>query len=111
MRTCWRVFLPLLAAVGLMAGCATPKPPAQPGPEFKSDGWMPVADRGAVKVWQGSGSFAVTRNNRLLAIMPSAAGDEWVQIYDEGNRAVYVDRGKLVVKLFGRWNEAEIQKK
>ncbi len=104
----------LFLVIVLCLGCSTPPERLArraAGQPFNTNGWSRVDSQGVTKIWKNGDVFAVTRNDRLCYLFPSGPEHDWIQMYEDGQPVVNIQRQRKNVNLTGPWKDVEIRRK
>ena len=101
----------------MIAGCAT-NPPSGLTKAYGDKGWSRVASEDTVSIWRSSivkGAYILTKGEDIIAVVPTDAGNDWVDVYVDNQPALTVSRTDTTIlgKADHKWKflgKGEIEK-
>jgi hypothetical protein len=97
----------VLSLAIMITGCAT-NPPSGLAKAYGDKGWSKVASQDTVSIWRSSidqGSYIVTKGEDIVAVVPTDAGNDWVDVYVDNQPALTVSRthNTILSKADHKW--------
>jgi hypothetical protein len=85
----------IVLGLGIMiSGCATNPPPGLTK-AYGDKGWSRVASQDTISIWRSSidqGCYVVTKGEDIVAVVPTDAYNDWVDVYVDNQPALTVSR-------------------
>lgn len=87
----------------MLSGCSA-NPPSGLVKAYGDKGWSKVGTQGAITVWRNSmdqGSYVLTKGENILAVVPTHAENDWIEVYANNRIAINVNIARKRV-----WNRS-----